>query len=161
MSEHRILIVEDQEDLAALYKATLAQAGYCPVNAYTGEEGVAEFQASGADVVLLDMTLPEMQGLRVLQEIRAMSAGVPVIVATAASRAGERAQCEALGVLEYLIKPFDDGVLLAAVARAVTYPPEEYQVVTLRLPARTIAQLSRIDPNLARAITVLCEEMSG
>ena len=51
MSKHRILVIEDQEDLAELYEAALEKAGYEVTNAYTGEEGVAEFEANGADAV--------------------------------------------------------------------------------------------------------------
>src|SRR5919112_6264686 len=105
MGEHCILVIEDQEDLAELYESTLKKAGYQVRNAFTGEEGIAEFQASGADVVLLDMTLPEMHGTQVLKEIRALNASVPVIVVTAEENDQLREQCARLGVQDYLSKP--------------------------------------------------------
>ena len=86
MSEHCILVIEDQEDLAELYETTLKRAGYGVRLAMTGEEGVGEFQAHGADVVLLDMTLPEMNGAEVLKQIREVNASVPVKTIPTTSR---------------------------------------------------------------------------
>ena len=157
MGEHRIIVIEDQEDLAALYESTLTQAGYSITKAYTGEEGVGDFRASGADAILLDMTLPEMSGAQVLQEIRALSPNVPVIVVTGETSEEIRLQCERLGVQAYISKPADYEALLAAVARALEDPSEEYEVVNLRLPARIIARLSAIDSSLEQAIIRLCD----
>ena len=158
MGEHCILVIEDQEDLAELYESTLKKAGYKVRNAFTGEEGIAEFQASGADVVLLDMTLPEMHGTQVLREIRAVNASVPVIVVTAEENDQLREQCERLGVQDYLAKPVNYDALLTAVQLALDAPPEEAEVITVRLPSRIIQQLNEIDSSLERAITQLVEE---
>jgi DNA-binding response OmpR family regulator len=158
MGEHCILVIEDQEDLAELYESTLKKAGYQVRNAFTGEEGIAEFQASGADVVLLDMTLPEMHGTQVLKEIRAVNASVPVIVVTAEENDQLREQCARLGVQDYLAKPVNYDALLTAVHLALEAPPEEAEVITVRLPSRVIQQLGEIDSNLERAITQLVEE---
>jgi DNA-binding response OmpR family regulator len=158
MGEHCILVIEDQEDLAELYEATLEKAGYKVRNAFTGEEGIAEFQASGADVVLLDMTLPEMHGTQVLRKIRDINASVPVIVITAEDSGQLREQCERLGVQDYLAKPVNYEAMLTAVKLALESPPEEAELITLRLPSRVIQQLTEIDSNLERAITQLVEE---
>jgi two-component system, OmpR family, response regulator RegX3 len=158
MGEHCILVIEDQEDLAELYEATLEKAGYKVRNAFTGEEGIAEFQASGADVILLDMTLPEMHGTQVLRQIRDINASVPVIVITAEDSEQLREQCERLGVQDYLAKPVNYEAMLTAVQLALESPPEEAEVITLRLTSRVIQQLTEIDSNLERAITQLVEE---
>jgi DNA-binding response OmpR family regulator len=158
MGEHCILVIEDQEDLAELYEATLSRAGYKVRNAFSGEEGIAEFQASGADVVLLDMTLPEMHGTQVLREIRDLNAGVPVIVISAEASDQLREQCERLGVQDYLSKPVNYEAMLTAVQLALDSPPEEAEVLTLRLPKRVVRQLTEIDSNLERAITQLVED---
>jgi DNA-binding response OmpR family regulator len=158
MSEHCILVIEDQEDLAELYETSLRQAGYKVRNAFTGEEGIAEFQASGADVVLLDMTLPEMHGTEVLREIRNLNASVPVIVITAEENEQLREQCERLGVQDYLAKPVNYDAMLMAIQLALETPPEKAELITLRLTSHVIRQLTRIDSNLERAITQLIEE---
>ena len=158
MSEHCILVIEDQEDLAELYESSLKKAGYKVRNAFTGEEGIAEFRAGGADVVLLDMTLPEMHGTQVLGEIRNLNASVPIIVITAEASEQLREQCERLGVQDYLAKPVNYDAMLAAIKLALETPPEEAELITLRLTSRVIRDLREIDSNLERAITQLIEE---
>jgi DNA-binding response OmpR family regulator len=160
VSKHRILVIEDQEDLAELYESSLEKAGYEVTNAYTGEEGVAEFEANGADAVLLDMTLPEMHGTKVLEEIRNLSASVPVVVITGETLAESRNVCNRLGVQEYLSKPPDYDDMLRAFERALSSPTtdEQYMVVTMRLPVSVLQTLTDVDPNLERAITRICDE---
>src|SRR3954464_8698571 len=138
MGEHCILVIEDQEDLAELYEATLRKAGYKARIALTGEEGLAEFKANSADAVLLDMTLPEMHGTQVLREIRDLSASVPVIVISAEASGQLREQCERLGVQDYLAKPVNYDAMLTAIHLALDTPPEEFELITLRLPSHVI-----------------------
>ncbi|HYG80163.1 MAG TPA: response regulator [Pyrinomonadaceae bacterium] len=151
-------MIEDQEDLAELYEAALKEAGYRARVAFTGEEGIAEFRANGADAVLLDMTLPEMHGTQVLHEIRSANAKVPVLVISAETSDQLREQCERLGVQAYLSKPVNYDALLTAIKLALETPPEDAELVTLRLPSRVIRQLTEVDSNLERAITRLVEE---
>ena len=158
MTEHCILVIEDQEDLSELYEATLTGAGYKVRAAFTGEEGIAEFRTNGADAVLLDMTLPEMHGTQVLHEIRSLNAKVPVIVISAEANEQLRAQCERLGVQAYLSKPVNYEAVLAAIKLSLETPPEDAELITLRLPARVIRQLNEVNSNLERAITQLIEE---
>jgi DNA-binding response OmpR family regulator len=160
-SSSRILVIEDQEDLASLYESSLSKEGYRVTKAYTGEEGVAVFEDEGADAVMLDMTLPEMNGLQALREIRALNANVPVVVVTGETSEDIRRQCERLGVHDYLSKPVDYDRLSAALRRALDDPKtttEEYQVVTLRLPSRIVKCLSGLDANIERAVEIICEE---
>ena len=161
MEKHCILVIEDQEDLAVLYEATLLKAGYNVRNAYTGEEGIAEFRANGADVVMLDMTLPEMHGAQVLREIRDINTTVPVIIVTGEASSDLRQQCEQLGVQEYLSKPPNYDEVLVAIERALASPQEESQMVTLRLTKPILSQLSAVDPNIERAIAKLLDERQG
>ena len=160
MAKHRILVIEDQEDLAEIYESALGKAGYEVTNAYTGEEGVAEFEANGADAVLLDMTLPEMHGTKVLEDIRNLSPSVPVVVVTGETLAESRDVCNRLGVQEYLSKPPEYDALLRAFKRALSTPgtDEQFMVVTMRLPTRVLKMLTDVDPNLERAITRICDE---
>lgn len=161
MGGQRVLVIEDQEDLAALYQQALAKEGYEVSKAYTGEEGVALFEDNGADAVVLDMTLPEMHGVQTLRAIRGMNANVPVVVVTGETSDETRRQCERLGVQQYLSKPADYRDIMDALRRALDDPKtttEEYQVVTLRLPTRIIRCLMGLDENIERAVELICEE---
>lgn len=164
MDRRRVLVVEDQEDLAALYEGALAGAGFEVLKAYTGEEGVALFEDEGADAVTLDMTLPEMNGVQTLERIRALDANVPVVVATGEESEEKRRHCERLGVLEYLSKPVGADHFVAAVRRALDdhqTNSEEYEVVTLRLPRRIVRCLHGLDENLERAVERICRDKFG
>ena len=158
--EHRILVIEDQEDLAALYEKALEREGYSVTNAFSGEEGIAEFAENEADCILLDITLPEMSGAETLAELRRADAKVPVIIITGETSDVTRKSCERLGVFAYISKPPDLDVLLSTVARALMpeQKAEEFEIVTLRLPARTISLLQEINPNIEQAIRQLCNE---
>jgi DNA-binding response OmpR family regulator len=161
MGEQRVLVIEDQEDLAALYESALEQDGFRVAKAYTGEEGVAIFEDRGADAVMLDMTLPEMHGLKTLQALRDLNANVPVVVVTGETSEETRRQCERLGVQGYFAKPADYREIIAALRRALSDPKtttEEYQVVTLRLPSRIVKCLMGLDENIERAVELICEE---
>ena len=157
----RVLVIEDQEDLAALYESALRKEGFEVRKAYTGEEGVVLFEDEGADAVVLDMTLPEMHGLQTLQEIRARNANTPVVVVTGETSDETRQQSERLGVQGYLSKPADHRDITNAIRRALEDPKtttEEYEVVTLRLPTRIVKCLTSVDENIERAVEMICEE---
>lgn len=161
MGGQRVLVIEDQEDLAALYDSALSKEGFKVSKAYTGEEGVALFEDNGADAVVLDMTLPEMHGVQTLKAIRGMNANVPVVVVTGETDDEIRHQCERLGVQQYLSKPADYRHIMDALRRAFDDPKtttEEYQVVTLRLPTRIVRCLMGLDENIERAVELICEE---
>jgi len=161
MGGQRVLVIEDQEDLAALYEQALTTEGFEVSKAYTGEEGVGLFEDNGADAVVLDMTLPEMHGVQTLQAIRNLNANVPVVVVTGETSDETRRQCERLGVQHYLSKPADYGDITDALRRALDDPKtttEEYQVITLRLPTRIVRCLTGIDENIERAVELICEE---
>ncbi len=164
MGRQRVLVVEDQEDLAALYEQALGKEGFEVSKAYTGEEGLALFEDKGADAVVLDMTLPEMHGVQTLQTIRGLNANVPVVVVTGETSEETRKQCERLGVREYLSKPASQDQMLSAIRRALDDEKtltEEYEVVTLRLPTRVIKCLTGVNENLELAVTTICEEKFG
>lgn len=161
MDGRRVLVIEDQEDLAELYASALAEEGFRVTKAYTGEEGIAFFEDEGADVIVLDVTLPEMNGVQVLQKIRDRDTKIPVVVATGETNDETRQQCQRLGVQEYMEKPVKSEALTAALHRALNDPKtatEEYEVVTLRLSKRIIECLTGIDQNLDRAVEMLCAE---
>jgi DNA-binding response OmpR family regulator len=161
MNSRHILVIEDQEDLAALYVSALVKEGFEVKVAYTGEEGLARFEDEGAAAIILDMTLPEMNGIQTLEQIRGLDTRVPVIVATGETSDEKRKHCERLGVQAYLAKPVRSDDLAAAIRSALSDPKvttEEYEVVTLRLPTRIVRCLHGLDENLERAVEMICEE---
>jgi two-component system, chemotaxis family, chemotaxis protein CheY len=115
----RVLLIEDD---AAVLEATgevLSDEGYVVLAAANGQEALSSVNGRLPDVVLLDLMMPVMNGWQFVQEFRKLpGAGeIPLIVLSAGRDVVESA--EALGAVDYLIKPFDISELLEKVARAV------------------------------------------
>jgi two-component system response regulator RegX3 len=113
----RVLIVEDEEAMAAPLAFLLEREGFSAVIAATGPDGLTEFDRGGADIVLLDLMLPGMNGIEVFKELRARSA-VPVIMVTARDTEVDRVVGLELGADDYVTKPYSSRELIARI-RAV------------------------------------------
>ena len=115
---NRVLLVEDDTPLRTALAATLDGAGLEVTEAATGDEALARIQVEGADLVVLDLMLPGIDGMHVLERLRTFSE-VPVIVLTV--RYGKQDKLDALdaGADDYVTKPFDSDELLARVRAAL------------------------------------------
>ena len=112
VSAARVLVIDDEPQIRRFLEISLRSQGYRVALAATGEDGLAALATLGADAVVLDMGLPDRDGLEVLRELRGWSQ-VPVIVLTV--RAGEVEKVAALdaGANDYVTKPFGVQELMA------------------------------------------------
>jgi len=110
----RLLLVEDDEHVAAALVAVLTRHGFDVVRARGGEEAVAQVRERSFGVVLLDLGLPDVDGFEVCGRIRRI-ASVPVIMVTARSDVRSRIHGLNLGADDYVVKPYDTGELLARI----------------------------------------------
>ena len=78
-----VLVIEDEENLLDLYASELSDAGYEVCRAATGREGIESVKKHTPDLVILDILLTDMQGLNVLEEIKAINRDIPVIINSA------------------------------------------------------------------------------
>jgi len=115
MVRARILIVEDEPQLRGLLRLYLERAGYAVTDAGDGAAALAAFAADGADLVVLDLMLPGMQGEAVLEALRE-EADVPILITSAKRSDAERIAGLRLGADDYLVKPFNPHELTARVA---------------------------------------------
>ena len=113
----RVLVVEDEESISDPLSYLLRQEGFEVTVAATGPDGLAQFERSGADIVLLDLMLPGMSGTEVCRTLRATSS-VPVIMLTARDSEIDKVVGLELGADDYVTKPFSARELVARV-RAV------------------------------------------
>jgi two-component system response regulator AtoC len=136
---HRVLVIDDDPALRFTLEAVLSDAGLTVELAHGGAEGVTAFEARGADVVLTDLAMPDVDGMQVLARIRAQDPSVPVLMLTA--HGSERVAVAAMkaGAYDYLPKPFDPDELVLAVKRGIE--TRELRLQNARL--RTEAQLGR------------------
>lgn len=111
----RILVVDDDADICAVIRLTLEEEGYTVTTAANGRQALDRIGEQRPDIVLLDLTMPVMNGWEFNHRLQDVAPGIPVVFMTAAFRA--QAEAETHGAAGYLSKPFDVDELLAAVAR--------------------------------------------
>lgn len=104
----RILVIEDEADIAGLIRHNLEKEGHQVACHASGEEGLAAFRARRPELVVLDLMLPGMQGLDVLRAIKSAGpgAGAPVIIVSAKSAETDRVLGLEIGADDYMPKPF-------------------------------------------------------
>ena len=113
MAEH-ILIVEDEARLARFLELELTHEGYTVTKAFDGREGLAQMETGQYDAVLLDIMLPELNGLEVLRRAR-RSVDTPVILVTARDTVMDKVTGLDMGAEDYITKPFEIEELLARI----------------------------------------------
>ena len=115
----RVLVVEDYTPLRLAIVKGLTDAGFSVDVAINGKEGLWHAQSGEHDVIILDLMLPEVDGLTILKELRAAKSEAHVLVLTAKDNVHDRIQGLNLGADDYLTKPFVFGELLARVRALV------------------------------------------
>ena len=115
----RVLVVEDNEKNMKLVRELLEATGYRPLEATTGSLALDLALEHRPDLVLMDIRLPDIDGLEALSRLRAdeRTATIPVLAVTAQAMQGDRERFLAAGFDGYLSKPIDVGELLEAVRR--------------------------------------------
>ena len=110
-----ILIVEDDEELAAYIRASLESAGHATVHAADGHDALTKAQQSNFDLLILDRMLPKLDGIEVVAALRRDGVDVPVLMLTARGSIDDRVTGLRSGADDYLTKPFAFAELLARV----------------------------------------------
>jgi two-component system, OmpR family, KDP operon response regulator KdpE len=116
----KVLIVEDDTHIRRLLRAALLRAEHHVLEAASAREGLSLLDIERPEVVLLDLGLPDRDGLELIQLIRARSRA-PIIVISAREQSEEKVAALDLGADDYLIKPFDTEELLARVRTALRH----------------------------------------
>ena len=130
----RILIVEDERTISAYIKRALEEQGYAVDAAYNGREALDWAGSAQYDAIVLDILLPEMDGISVCREMRAQGNRSPIIMLTARDTVDDRVTGMDAGADDYLVKPFALKELLARI-RALTRR-------TLDIPKTPVLQIA-------------------
>jgi DNA-binding response OmpR family regulator len=101
-----VLVVEDDREIRELLRRYLERAGHGVLSTASGAEGLRLVESGGADLVLLDLGLPDVDGLEVLRAARSDERRTPVVVLTARSSVDQRIEGLSLGADDYVTKPF-------------------------------------------------------
>lgn len=115
-----ILLMEDERQMRRFLRLTLQSEGYAVIEAETAAEGLSQAAIRNPDIILLDLGLPDMDGLEVIAKLREWTS-LPVIVISARDQEGDKIRALDSGADDYLTKPFGAGELLARIRVALRH----------------------------------------
>jgi DNA-binding response OmpR family regulator len=154
----KLLLVEDEDRIASFLEKGLGAHGYAVTRVATGEGALAALAGDRPDLVILDLGLPDVDGLEVLRRLRANGRDVPVVVLTARGTVDDRVQGLDVGADDYLSKPFAFEELLARVRARLR--PRNGPATELRVGDLAVDLLTR-DARLGdRSIVLTSREFS-
>jgi len=129
---NKILIIDDEEHLCWALEKGLRQEGYQVITATRGKEGLELIQHETPSLVILDLKMPEMDGLEVLVKAKDLMPKLPVIMITAHGSIDTAIEAMKLGAIDYIVKPFDLDELKIVVKQALMVSRLREEVVFLR-----------------------------
>ena len=145
-TKRRLLIIEDEQELAEVLKRHLEDSGFAVRTLLRGDDGVRAAEAEKFDLILLDLMLPGMDGIEVCRRLRARTVQTPIVMVTARSTELERVLGLEMGADDYIAKPFGLAELTARV-KAILRRIDALQgtAVASALPI-VLSNSVRIDP---------------
>ena len=127
-------MIEDDPQIRRFLRATLAAEGYRFQEALTGEEGLAQAAAHQPDLILLDLGLPDIDGLEVIRRLREWNRA-PILILSARGQENDKIAALDLGADDYVAKPFAVGELLARIRAALRRRPRSARTASGTLSA--------------------------
>ncbi len=119
MSKGCILVVDDTADNRRILQLALRRAGYTVRTAASGQEALKIYAEDSIDVALLDMSMPQMDGITLLKELRSLNPNLPAIMLTAYGSVERAVEAMKAGALDFLTRPVRSEVLLAQIEKAL------------------------------------------
>jgi two-component system KDP operon response regulator KdpE len=116
----RILVIEDEKEIRRFLRVSLANHGYRLVESGTGKEGILQAATQQPDLIILDLGLPDIDGMEVIGQVRQWSQ-VPIVILSARGQEHEKVNALDAGADDYLTKPFSVGELLARLRVALRH----------------------------------------
>ncbi|UCB57593.1 MAG: response regulator [Candidatus Omnitrophota bacterium] len=119
MARKKILFIEDEKEIVALMKERLASSNYEMIAAYDGEEGLKKVYQNRPDLILLDILIPRIDGLKLCRRLKDDDATkhIPIIIVSASAGKNSKQKSQAAGADDLIVKPFEAKELLDKIAR--------------------------------------------
>ncbi len=142
---YKILVIEDEENIASFIKMELVYEGYEVDNSYDGKEGLEKALNGKYDLIILDLMIPNLNGLEVCRRVRKVK-NIPIIMLTARDSVMDKVSGFQMGADDYVVKPFAIEELLArieALLRRVNNSSEsinliEFKDIVINIESRTV-----------------------
>src|SRR5438046_1385857 len=140
VAQRTILVADDDASIRSLLKQLLSDEGYSVVEATTGNEVVEKVKDTNPDLVIMDVRMPELDGIEALSKLKATSPKTSVLIMTAFGTSNHAIRAMELGAFDYITKPFELDKIALAVKRVLEYRDLTSEVQVLRAE---IAEMSR------------------
>jgi two-component system response regulator MprA len=158
----RLLVVEDDPQVRAMLARALGYEGFEVTTAATGEAAMAQMRAGGHELMLLDLLLPDDDGIDVCRRIRASGEHIPILMLTARDTVADRIEGLEAGADDYLVKPFSTAELVARVRALLRRardrapgPVRRFADVTLDASTHEVHRGDRLVPLTRREFDLL------
>ncbi len=156
MSEKQtILVIEDERSISNFICRALSANDYKAIPAFRGKEGMSLFFSHSPDLVLLDLGLPDMDGLDILAQLRGLPREVPIIIISARDRESEKVKALDMGADDYVVKPFGVSELLARIRSALRRSDRMKLSQGIQ---RDVYQIKDLTVDLAKHLVLLGDE---
>jgi len=119
MTEKKVLIIDDELHISEALKLNLMKAGFSVTQAFDGRAGLELISSDTFDLIVVDLMMPEIDGVKVIKETRLKNEKIPIMVISAKDQVQEKIKCLNLGVDDYLAKPFHLEEFLLRVKRLI------------------------------------------
>lgn len=119
-SSFQVLVIEDEKNINNFITKILTSHGYKVINAYSGKEGLSFLSSQCPDITILDLGLPDVDGITIIQKVREWSSS-PIIVVSARIHENDKVQALDAGADDYITKPFGTSELLARIRTSLRH----------------------------------------
>jgi two-component system KDP operon response regulator KdpE len=155
--EPAVLVIDDEVQIRRLLELTLESNGYRVLLAGTGEEGLRRAGMDRPELIILDLGLPDEDGLSVLKKVREWST-VPILILSVRDSEGDIIACLNAGADDYLVKPFRSGELLARVRTAMRHRPAVHQETVYQTGELSVDLTARSVKRSGKAVRLTATE---
>ncbi len=146
--QERILVVDDDEGLLTLLRMRLGSFGFAVTVCSNGKAAIAHLQENLFDFVILDVRMPDMSGIQVMEELLQLHPALPILILTAHGCIPDAVEAMKKGAYSYLTKPFDDKELHACIEKALTQKRMTQEIHRLKM---LVGELYGMDNVVARS----------
>jgi two-component system response regulator AtoC len=147
VAQRTILVADDDASIRSLLKQLLSDEGYSVVEATTGTEVVEKVKETNPDLVIMDVRMPELDGIEALSKLKASSPKTSVLIMTAFGSSNNAIRAMELGAFDYITKPFELDKISHTVKRVIEYRDLTSEVQVLRDEISSLVQTERIVGN--------------